>query len=99
MGALMICCPATGSKISLGVEIDPVSFDRTPDFVAAFYCASCAIDHLWSKTDAWIEAADFKRSTRKKPGAGAPLRAEALRERTWSFARALTASKMSVAAA
>ncbi len=68
MGALMICCPATGSKISLGVEIDPVSFDRTPDFVAAFYCTSCAIDHLWSKTDAWIEAADFKQSTRKKPG-------------------------------
>jgi hypothetical protein len=67
MGALMICCPATGNKISLGVEIDPVSFDRTPDFVAAFYCASCAVNHLWSKTDAWIAAADFKRSTRKRP--------------------------------
>jgi len=42
MGTLMVCCPATGRRISLGVELDPVSFDRIPDFVASFHCGACA---------------------------------------------------------
>lgn len=66
MGTLMVCCPATGRRISLGVELDPVSFDRIPHFVASFHCGACAAEHLWSKTDAWIEAAEFRPSTRTR---------------------------------
>jgi hypothetical protein len=98
MGALMSRCPKTGDKISLGVELDCVTFDRTPDFVATFYCESCAVDHPWSKTDAWIEATEFKQQARKKT-ARVPPRTESLRGGTWSFTRVVPAeSRMPFAA-
>jgi hypothetical protein len=74
MGALMVCCPATGCRISLGVELVQATFDRTPDFVATFTCGACGAEHPWSKADAWIAAAEFRQSTRTKPAASAPLR-------------------------
>jgi hypothetical protein len=40
MGTLMVCCPATGLEVSLGVELDSVSFDRIPDFLATFHCGA-----------------------------------------------------------
>jgi hypothetical protein len=51
MGTLMVCCPATGLEVSLGVELDSVSFDRIPDFLATFRCSACAAEHPWSKAD------------------------------------------------
>ena len=65
----MVCCPTTGCTISLGVEVDPVTFERTPDFVAAFHCAACGAEHPWSKADAWIAAAEFMPSTPTEAGA------------------------------
>jgi hypothetical protein len=73
MGTLMVCCPATGLEVSLGVELDSVSFDRIPDFLATFHCGACAAEeHPWSKADAWIAAAEFRQSTRTKTAASAP---------------------------
>jgi hypothetical protein len=73
MGTLMVCCPATGLEVSLGVELDSVSFDRIPDFLATFHCGACAAEeHPWSKADAWIAAAEFRQST--KTAASAPPR-------------------------
>jgi hypothetical protein len=70
MGTLKVCCPATGLEVSLGVELDSVSFDRIPDFLATFHCGACAAEeHLWSKADAWIAAAEFRQSTRTKTAA------------------------------
>jgi hypothetical protein len=74
MGTLKVCCPATGLEVSLGVELDSVSFDRIPDFLATFHCGACAAEHLWSKADAWIAAAEFRQSTRTKTAASAQLR-------------------------
>jgi hypothetical protein len=75
MGTLMVCCPATGLEVSLGVELDSVSFDRIPEFLATFHCGACAAEeHLWSKADAWIAEAEFRQSTRTKPAESAPLR-------------------------
>ena len=82
MGALMVCCPTTGRRVSLGIELDSVTFDRTPDFVATFYCGSCAVDHPWSKADAWIGMAAFMPSTRTKAGARVPPRTQSLRRGT-----------------
>jgi hypothetical protein len=70
MGALMVCCPATGCRISLGVELDRATFDKTPDLVATFTCGACGAEHPWSKADAWIEAVEFEPSTRTKTAAG-----------------------------
>jgi hypothetical protein len=71
MGALTVCCPATGRKVSLGVELDQATFDRTPDFVATFTCGACAAEHPWSKADAWIAAAEFD-PARPKTAASVP---------------------------
>jgi hypothetical protein len=72
MGALMVCCPATGRRVALGVELDQATFDRTPDFVATFTCGACAAEHPWSKADAWIAAAEFEPSRRTKTAASVP---------------------------
>ena len=73
MGTLMVCCPATGCSVSLGVELDPATFDKTPNFVATFYCGACAAEHP-RKTDAWIAAAEFEPSTRTRTAASVPPR-------------------------
>jgi hypothetical protein len=71
----MVCCPATGLEVSLGVELDSVSFDRIPDFLATFHCGACAAEeHPWSKADAWIAAAEFEPSTRTRTATGVPPR-------------------------
>jgi hypothetical protein len=48
MGALMVCCPATGCRISLRVELDQATFDRTPDLIATF---TCGAEHSWSRME------------------------------------------------
>jgi hypothetical protein len=53
--------------------------DKTPDFVATFYCDSCAAEHPWSKADAWIEATEFEPSTRTKTTGGVPPRPDSSR--------------------
>jgi len=58
MGALMICCPATGRKISVG-DVDPIGFEGTPDFVSTVYCPFCGIDHRWSRADAWFDCDEW----------------------------------------
>jgi hypothetical protein len=90
MGALMVCCPATGCRISLGVELDQATFDRTPDFVATFICCACGSEHPWSKADAWIAAAEFE-STRTKTAAGGRPRPQPSRGGALSSARRVPA--------
>ena len=72
MGALMVCCPATGCRISLGVELVQATFDRTPDFVATFTCGACGAEHPWSKADAWIAVAEFEATRTKSAASGRP---------------------------
>jgi hypothetical protein len=72
----MVCCRATGCRISLGVELDAATFDKIPDFVATSYCGSCAATIRGRKTDAWIEAAEFEQARSptawRKPATGSP---------------------------
>jgi hypothetical protein len=91
MGALTVCCPATGCRISLGVELDQATFDRTPDFVATFTCGACGAEHPWSKADAWIAAAEFEPSRRTKTAASIPPRAQPSRGGALSSARRVPA--------
>jgi hypothetical protein len=67
----MARCPTTGRGVSLGVDLDAVTLDRTPDFVATFKCGACAGEHPWSKADAWIGATEFTPSTRAETAAAA----------------------------
>jgi hypothetical protein len=51
MRVLMVRCPETGRHISTGIEIDPGSFARLPDKLAASKCSLCGHQHAWLKCD------------------------------------------------
>jgi len=55
MGTLMIRCPATGDKISTGIEIDRLKFACSPVFFADAYCPACDASHRWFAREAWVE--------------------------------------------
>jgi hypothetical protein len=57
MGALMICCPATGKKIAVG-DADPIAFEGAADVISTVYCGYCGTIHQWSRTDAWFDFED-----------------------------------------
>jgi hypothetical protein len=52
MGLLKIRCPETGHELSTGIEVDPGSFARLPDKLAASKCPICGYEHAWLKCDA-----------------------------------------------
>lgn len=55
MGTVMIRCPATGGKISTGIEADRVKFACSPVFFADAYCPDCDAMHRWFAREAWVE--------------------------------------------
>jgi hypothetical protein len=57
MGALMICCPASGKKIAVG-DADPIAFEGAADVISTVYCGYCGTNHQWSRTDAWFDFED-----------------------------------------
>ena len=52
MGTVMIRCPATGGKISTGIEADRVKFACSPVFFADAYCPACEASHRWFAREA-----------------------------------------------
>ena len=70
MGILMFRCPATGHKVSTGMEIDRASFGCSPVFFRRTHCPICAVDHEWFAKDAWVtEAQESIGDVRKAPPA------------------------------
>ena len=55
MGTVMIRCPATGVKISTGIEADRLKFACSPVFFADAYCPACDTLHRWFAREAWVE--------------------------------------------
>ena len=55
MGTVMIRCPATGAKISTGIEADRSKFACSPVFFADAYCRVCDAQHRWFAPEAWVE--------------------------------------------
>ena len=55
MGTVMIRCPATGIKISTGIEIDRLKFACSPVFFADAYCPACDASHRWFAREGWVE--------------------------------------------
>ena len=62
MGMVMIRCPASGRAIATGMEADREGFGRTPVFFARTFCAVCKSSHEWFAREAWVHAADAKRT-------------------------------------
>ena len=55
MGMVVIRCPATGAKISTGIESDRLQFACSPVFFADAYCPACDALHRWFAREAWVE--------------------------------------------
>jgi hypothetical protein len=58
VGILMVRCGATGKDFPTGIETDRLSFELTPAFNGTIRCPLCAVDHPWSKIDAWVCESD-----------------------------------------
>jgi len=54
LGILMVRCAVTGNDFPSGIEMDQLSFEKTPAFNGTIYCPLCSVDHAWSKIDAWV---------------------------------------------
>jgi hypothetical protein len=57
MGLVVIRCPATGAKISTGIEADRLKFACSPVFFSDAYCPACDAMHRWFAREAWVEDA------------------------------------------
>jgi hypothetical protein len=64
MGTVMIRCPATGAKISTGIEIDRLKFACSPVFFSDAYCRLCDASHRWFAREAWVEEPQSEPATR-----------------------------------
>jgi endogenous inhibitor of DNA gyrase (YacG/DUF329 family) len=54
MTDIMIKCPTTGRDVPVGIDTDQVSFDRLPNTPASMTCPACGKEHIWSKSEAWL---------------------------------------------
>jgi len=54
VGILMIKCPATGRRVSTGIEV--CSTEGLPVVTARMQCPACGQVHRWTKDDAWLAA-------------------------------------------
>jgi len=52
MGIIMINCPATGRRVSTGIET--VDIEELPAVTAKMVCPACGGVHDWTKADAWL---------------------------------------------
>jgi hypothetical protein len=52
MGIIMINCPATGHRVSTGIEV--CATDQLPTVIATTICPECGRIHRWTKNEAWL---------------------------------------------
>lgn len=58
MGILTIQCPRTGYRVSTGIEVDRLHFDRMREARFTVQCWKCGGEHAWSKRWATWSADD-----------------------------------------
>jgi hypothetical protein len=58
MPRVMIKCPKTSKLVSTGIIMRKDSFDNPTNVLTSntFRCSSCGEKHIWSKSDAVLEA-------------------------------------------
>lgn len=54
MGTLVFECPATGHRVSTGIEIDHTSFVCLPKEAVRVRCPHCSVFHELSRIKAWL---------------------------------------------
>jgi hypothetical protein len=61
---VMIRCPYRGQAVSTGIEIDEATFARLPDTLILSRCPLCGLEHVWWKTEAWLEPTRYDNDRR-----------------------------------
>jgi hypothetical protein len=54
MGTLVFECPATGTQVSTGIEVDPGSFKSLSPQTTYLHCPHCPTPHLLGVVRAWL---------------------------------------------
>ena len=54
MGSVVVECPNTGKTVAVGIETDPLTFQKIKalNSTARFICPACGIDHVWRSAEA-----------------------------------------------
>jgi hypothetical protein len=64
VSVVMIRCPYRGEAVSTGIEIDEGTFQRLPDTLILSRCPLCGLEHVWWKTEAWLEPTRYSNTPR-----------------------------------
>lgn len=62
MGTVFISCPATGKRVSTGIEIERRDFLGLPNVPSKVFCPSCSQTHAWLPADADLRASPARES-------------------------------------
>jgi hypothetical protein len=54
MGTLMFECPATGTEVSSGIEVDKVSFESLSPWTTYLSCPHCPSPHPMQAVRTWL---------------------------------------------
>ena len=62
MGTLMFECPATGTEVSTGIEVDKASFESLSRLTTDFHCPHCHNPHPMFAVRTWLSTGIETRS-------------------------------------
>ncbi|HEY7298191.1 MAG TPA: hypothetical protein VH684_09680 [Xanthobacteraceae bacterium] len=63
MTSFMIVCTVTGQKVSTGIRINGMAWNKDAEFYSFSRCPACGRDHEWSARDVTLEAEPAARLT------------------------------------
>jgi hypothetical protein len=63
MALFMIVCATTGQKVSTGIRISGLAWNRDPGFHAYTRCPACGLDHEWGAKDVTLSDEPVARLT------------------------------------
>ena len=72
MSMLMIRCPATGTDVSTGIEVEPEMFSDLPDVRRSTTCSACGKVHRWWTHEAFLSAKGVEGLPADRGASGAP---------------------------
>jgi hypothetical protein len=60
----MVRCPYRGQSVSTGIEIEDSAFAELPDMLIRKRCPLCGLEHVWWKSEAWLEPIRYDNDSR-----------------------------------
>ena len=67
MSTVMIRCPETGHAVSTQIDTEPSIFSALPQVEAHTLCPICGHEHVWTRSDAWLQDSFSERANGRVP--------------------------------